>query len=114
MSIVNITVQNDADFYRAFVWQTVAGSPIDMTGGTMEMMLRRHASDQSALLRLATDTGEIVITDPPNGAFTVLMSQLTLERLGLGDFDHSNIFTRGSSKVRVWSGVLTNNAGPTR
>ena len=114
MAIVNITITNDADFYRTFLWQTIVGVPIDVTGGTMEMMLRRHAADQAAVLRLATDTGEIVFTDPVNGTFTVRISQTTLERLGLGDFDQSNIFTRGGYKVRVWSGMLTNNAGPTR
>jgi hypothetical protein len=114
MTIVNITVANDADFYRRFIWQTVDGSPLDLTGGEMEMMLRRHASDKAAVMRLGTDTGEIIITDPLAGTFTVMIRQEALERLGLGDFDHSNIFTRNTYKVRVWTGLLTNNAGPTR
>jgi hypothetical protein len=114
MAIVNITTQNDADFYRTFVWQTVEGSPIDLTGGVMEMMLRRHAEDKAAVLRLASDSGEIVYTAPLLGQFTVRISQDALEHLGLGDFDQSNIFTRGGYKVRVWSGLLTNNAGATR
>jgi hypothetical protein len=114
MAIVNITVENDADFYRTFVWQTVDGTPIDMTGISLEMMLRRHASDEAAVLRLGTDTGEIVVTDPINGAFTVRITQDALEHLALGDYDQSNIATRSGSKVRVWSGTLTNNAGATR
>jgi hypothetical protein len=114
MSIVNITVQNDADFYRRFIWQTVDGTPVDMTGGTLEMMLRRHASDQAAVLRLGTDTGEIVLVDPAAGNFTLRIAKDVLERLGTGDFDQSNIFTRGGYKVRIWTGLLTNNAGPTR
>ena len=114
MATVNIIVENDADFYRTFVWQTVAGVPINMSGMALEMMLRRHAEDQIAVLRLATDTGEIVIVNPPAGQFTVRISQDTLVKLGLGDFDHSNIATYGGQKVRIWSGVLTNNAGATR
>jgi hypothetical protein len=116
MATVNITVENDADFYRTFIWQTIDGVPIDLTGITMEMMLRRHAADEAALLRLATDTGEIVLINPlTSGAFTVRIAQDTLERLGLGLFDQSNIATMtGGLKVRVWSGTLTNNAGPTR
>ena len=43
MAIVNITVYNDADFYRTFAYQTVDGAPIDLTDGTMEMMQRRRA-----------------------------------------------------------------------
>ena len=114
MAIVNIITENDADFYRTFVWQTLAGDPIDMTGMTLEMMLRRHAEDQTAVLRLATDTGEIALTNPAAGQFTVRIAQATLEILGLGDFDQSNIATRNGYKVRIWSGTLTNNAGATR
>lgn len=114
MAIVNITTQNDADFYRTFSWQTIDGAAIDMTGGTMEMMLRRHAEDATAVLRLATDTGELKIINAVAGQFTLLITQDTLEHLGLGDFDHSNIFSRSGSKVRVWTGTLSNNPGPTR
>jgi hypothetical protein len=114
VSIVNITVENDADFYRVFQYITVAGVPIDLTGVALEMMLRRRAEDETALLRLATDTGELVLTDPINGFFSLLIRQLVLEQLGLGSFDHSNIMTRGGYKTKIWSGTLTNNAGPTR
>ena len=114
MAIVNITTYNDADFYRTFIWQTIDGSPIDLTGGMLEMMLRRHASDQAAVLRLGSDTGEVVLVDAINGQFTVRVAQDTLQRLGLGDYDQSNIFSRNGFKVRVWSGTFTNNAGATR
>jgi hypothetical protein len=114
MAIVNITVENDADFYRTFQYVMASGPPINMTGASLEMMLRRHAEDVEALLRLATDTGEIVLTDPSNGFFTVLIRQDVLERLGLGSFDHSNIMTLGGFKTKIWSGTFVNNAGPTR
>jgi hypothetical protein len=114
MATVNITCENDADFYQAFQYQTASGLPIDLTGAALEMMLRRHATDQAAVLRLGTDTGEMQIYDPVNGLFTVLIVQSALVRLGLGDFDHSNIMTRVGRKTKIWSGTLTNNAGPTR
>lgn len=114
MAIVNITTSTDADFYRAFALQTTAGDPIDLTGALLEMMLRRHATDEAAVLRLGSDTGEIVLTDAVNGQFTVRIAQSTLVRLGLGDFDQSNIMTRATYKTRIWSGTLTNNPGPTR
>jgi hypothetical protein len=115
MATVNITVENDADFYRTFQYvMSSSNTPIDMTGASLEMMLRRHAEDAEALLRLGTDTGEIVLTDPPNGLFTVMIKQDALERLGLGSFDHSNIMTLGGLKTKIWNGTLINNAGPTR
>jgi len=114
MSIVNITVENDADFYCVFQYQTVSGVPIDITGMSMVMMLRRRAADETALLRLGTDTGEIVLVDPVNGKFTVRIMQATLEVLGLGEFDHSNVMSSGGYKRSVWTGKLINNPGASR
>ena len=114
MATVNITVTNDADFYQVFQYQTISAVPIDMTGVALEMMLRRHATDEAAVLRLATDTGEFVLVDPVNGLFSLRIMQDRLERLGLGDFDQSNIMTKNGYKTKIWSGILTNNAGPTR
>jgi hypothetical protein len=115
MAIVNITVENDADFYQLFQYVMVtSGAPINMTGASLEMMLRRHASDETAVLRLATDTGDFTLTDPINGFFTLRIGQDVLERLGLGSYDQSNIMTVGGLKTRIWSGTLVNNPGPTR
>jgi hypothetical protein len=116
MTTVNITTENDCDFYRVFQYVTVLGVPINITGKSMEMMLRKHATDATAVLRLGTDTGEITLTDPVNGYFSVWIKQLDLERLPLGDYDQSNIMTNIATgfKTKLWSGTLTNNAGPTR
>jgi hypothetical protein len=117
MATVNITCANDADFYCVFQYVSLVDEvevPIDITGVSLEMMLRRRAEDATALMRLATDSGEIALTDPFNGRFSVMIRQIELVRLGLGDFDHSCIMTRTGNKTRIWSGVLTNNAGATR
>jgi hypothetical protein len=115
MATVNITVENDADFYRMFQYiMSSSGTPINISGASMEMMLRRHAADVEALLRLATDTGEIAIIDAVNGKFTVLIKQPDLERLDTGSYDHSLIMTLGGLKTKIWNGTLVNNPGPTR
>lgn len=114
MTIVNITVENDADFYRVFKYQTISGVPINITGASMVMMLRRHAADDTAMMRLGTDTGEIVITDAANGLFSIRIAQADLEKLGLGEYAHSNIMTSGGFKRSLWTGTFTNNPGPSR
>lgn len=115
MAIVDIIVANDADFNRQFQYVVASdNTPIDITGASMEMMLRANAADATAYLRLGTDTGEITINDPVNGLFTVFINQATLAQLALGTYDQSNIMTIGPNKIRIWSGTLTNNAGPTR
>lgn len=114
MAIVNITVYNDADFYRAFIWTTAAEVPINLAGGTLEMMLRKRAEDDVAVLRLGSDTGEIEIIDAAGGKFALHIPQLELERLDLGEYDQSNVFTKDGAKTRIWSGSFINKAGATR
>jgi hypothetical protein len=116
MSIVNIMVENDADFYHSFVYQTSDGAPIDLTGASMLMMLRNPASDVTVWLQLTTDPGMgIVITSPTTGTFTILITQSQLENLPVNAYDHSLVMTSpGGMKKRIWSGTLTNSAGPSR
>jgi hypothetical protein len=114
MAIVNITCQNDADFYRSFVYQTLAGVPIDISGCDMVMKLRRHAEDSTAFLTLSTETGEITISNGPGGQFTIMISQTDLLELSLGPYEQSLILTINSIKKKIWSGSLVVEAGPSR
>lgn len=114
MAIVNITVYNDADFYRQFVYQTIAGVPIDLTGVSMVMKLRRHAEDATAFLTLSTDTGEITITNAIGGQFTILIAQDNLLELSLGPYEQSLIMTFSGLKKKIWTGSLVVEAGPSR
>jgi hypothetical protein len=115
MAIVNITTQNDADFIRQFAYQTVSGVPIDLTGNKLRMGVRRHAEDVAEQMLLTTENGGLEITDAVNGKFTVWIKQDDLERQQLGDYDHSLIrFPPTGMQLRIWSGLLTINAGPSR
>ena len=115
MATVNITTQNDADFIRAFAYQTVSGTPIDLTGDKMRMGVRRHASDATEQLLLTTENGGLEITDAPNGRFQVWITNEQLLLLPLGDYDHSLIrIVPTGMQLRVWSGALTVNPGPSR
>jgi hypothetical protein len=111
---VNITVENDADFYRVFQYAMTDGTGINMVGATLEMMLRRRAEDAAVVLRLSSYTGDFVWVDIMTGQFSLYISQDVLAHLGLGDFAHSNIMTKDGLKTKIWSGTFTNNAGPTR
>jgi hypothetical protein len=114
MATVNITAYNDADFYRSFAYQDINNNPIDITGCSMVMKLRRHAEDATAFLTLSTDTGEITITNPTAGAFTIWISQTDLLELSLGPYDQSLIMTINGVKKKIWVGSLVVDAGPSR
>lgn len=115
MAVVNITVENDCDFYRWFSYQMTDGTPVDLTGATMLMKARRHATDATALLELSTDTGQIAILNPPTGGmFTVLITQETALQLPLGGYDQSLVMTQNGIRQLIWTGSLTVNPGPSR
>jgi|SRR5215831_1470512 len=114
MPTVNITTQNDADFYRQFAYQSSDGTPIDLTGGTFAMDVRRHAEDATVFMQLSSANGDIAIQDAINGKFTVLITKEKLLALSPGDYAQSLIMTQNGLRIPIWSGMLTNNWGPTR
>jgi hypothetical protein len=115
MAIVNITTENDADFIRSFAYQTLDGSPIDLTGNQLRMGVRRRAEDVAEQLLLTTENGGLEITDPALGKFQIWITNEQLEALQLGDYEHSLIrIVPTGMQLRIWSGALTVNAGPSR
>ena len=57
----------------------------------------------------------ISITDAPNGKFTIWITNEQLEKLQVGGYEHSLIRIQETGlRLRIWSGNLTVNAGPTR
>jgi hypothetical protein len=119
MAICTITCQNDADFRRGFIYNTLnpdgsTGPPIDLTGWTMKMGIRVNAADITEEMLLTTENGGLAITDPTNGKFTVTITQAQLVQMQAISYDHSLIRMQGGVQLRIWSGTLTINAGPSR
>ena len=114
MTIVTITTTSDADLYRGFAYQDLNANPIDLTGSKMHMGVRRLAEDVAEVLLLTSENGGINIYDPPNGLFTVWITQDQLLRLAPGSYVHSLIRDTGQLLLEMWSGTLTHSAGPSR
>jgi hypothetical protein len=115
MAIVNITTETDADFMRGFAYQyTPSNLPVDLTGNTMRMGIRKNAADVAEVLLLTTENGGITITDPVNGEFSIWMKQADLERLPIDIYEHSLIRFTGTLYLRIWSGTLNNTPGASR
>jgi hypothetical protein len=66
------------------------------------------------VIELTTENGGIIITDPPNGKFTVAITQEQLERLPPGSYVHSLIRSVEGLELAMWYGTLTHAAGPSR
>jgi|SRR4051812_39256370 hypothetical protein len=116
MAIVNITCWNDADFMRGFVYQTTATppAPVDLTGNTLKMGIRKHATDSIEEMLLTTENGGLTITDAAQGKFTVIITQAQLGKLPVGDYEHSLVRMIGLARFRIWSGTITVNPGASR
>jgi hypothetical protein len=117
MAIVNLTTESDADFMRGFLYQYKdSGQPVDLTGNVMKMGIRRQATDTTELLQLTTDNGGLIINSATVGYFTLWITLDQLLRLEPYTYVHSLIRIRPNDNLnlRVWSGTLTHNAGPSR
>jgi hypothetical protein len=112
----DISVENDSDFRYSFVYQTVTGVPIDLTGTTMYMMLRMNLPDATVSFELTTENGRIAVTDPVNGRFSLTILQADLERLAVGVYQQSLIASSAAAGElwRIWRGSFTLNLGPSR
>lgn len=56
----DLTIYQGATFIENFVWKT-PGGPVNMTGATARMQVRRSVSSPEALLSLTTENGRITL-----------------------------------------------------
>ncbi|MCP3471438.1 hypothetical protein NLM33_18850 [Bradyrhizobium sp. CCGUVB1N3] len=114
MTTVNISTESDADFRRAFVYQTVDGAPIDLTGWTFHMMLRPHVEDATVSMELTTENGRIALVDAVNGKFELVVLQADLEQLAAHEYQQSLIASNSGAQIRIWRGTWAHSMGPSR
>lgn len=89
--------------------------PIDLTGMTFKMGVRRHAEDATEALSLTTENGGVSVTDELNGRFLINFDHENLLKLPYGIYVHSLIAIESDDTRRlVWTGTLTHSAGPSR
>jgi hypothetical protein len=111
---VNITTESDADFSQTFVYKTPALVPVDLTGTSMHMSLRRNAIDVTVALKISSLSGNITYLDAINGNFMITIPQNELLILEPGAYVHSLIMVKGAAKTRIWGGTFIHSAGPSR
>lgn len=117
MTTVNITTTSDADWVHAFQYaiEGAPPTPIDLTGSSLRMMVRKHADDAECFINISTPTAGITVTSAADGEFTITLPIASLSRMAEGDYVHSLIRTRPDGlKDEVWHGALTHSIGPTR
>ena len=131
---VNITVENDCDFYQVFQYLLPDNAtPISIIGATFTFGVRRALADSSAMFYitsagntvtlngLTVPNGQIQIVDGPNGKFGLWIAIAQIQAAPLGTWSQSLVITQPATAVfpptlitPIWNGTLTINQGPAR
>ena len=117
MQIVDLTTYSDADLVQSYSYQEVGGTPIDLTGWSLRLMVRKQAHDATAMFECTTQNGRIWFNDAAHGAFTLQIPISILMPLPVGSYDQSLIGTAPAPSLLrrdLWRGGLEHLAGPTR
>lgn len=85
--LLDITIEQGATFNLEFLYQDQNGDPIDLTGMTARMQLRRQFNSPDALLNMTTENGRISLSGT-SGTITLNISATdTASLTGSGVYD---------------------------
>jgi hypothetical protein len=111
--------QND-DWLVPFVYQAVdpttsATTPIDLTGSTLKLQIRRTETEKEAIVTVYSPNNGITIEDAVNGLFTVRIVRSTLLQLPPGTYvsDLVRLMVSGYQE-RIFAADVTVVQGTTR
>lgn len=69
-------IEQGATLLKPIVWKDSNGTPVNLTGYTAKMQVRRNAADPTVLLELSNTNGRLSIT-PGTGTVTLIFSAAT-------------------------------------
>jgi hypothetical protein len=61
--VYDIHCEQGATFHRRLTWRDADGDPINLTGYTARMQVRRRSGDQGVVLELTTENDRITLGD---------------------------------------------------
>lgn len=103
--LLDIEIEQGATFNLAFIYQDELEQPINLTGMTARMQLRRQYKSPEYILSLTTENNRIVI-EPLEGKITLNISATDTSNLsGTGVYDLELI--SGSTVNRILEGTYT-------
>lgn len=81
----SITISQGDDDEREFVWESPPGTPVDITGASIRMQIRKGPADSNPEVIGIDDTGTtdgvIILSDPTNGTFETLFNRDATKKL---------------------------------
>lgn len=98
-------------------WTLTARPGLDLTGASLNFMVRRSGDATEALIALTSvaSAGIAISVTPTDGKFTLAIPIARLAGIAAGSYVHSLIRTHADGiKEAVWHGTLQHQIGPTR
>lgn len=120
---VDLTVDENADFVLspAWIWLSAAGSPIDLTGYTASMMVRKAIADTTPLLTLSSGSGitlgataGTIVVSITQAQVNALVASLTAAGARLAAFYDLLLTSSGAVHTRFSEGMLAIDRAATR
>jgi hypothetical protein len=104
MYIGGLNIAKNEDWIVGFQLKESSGTPVDLTGYTFRMMIRKHETDHEALVVLETPDNGIEIQEPAYyGKFLIWITRDKLARLYPGEYVSDMLYTRPDGVVqRMW------------
>lgn len=113
--LYNITADQGATFSRVISWKTPAKKPIDITGYTGRMHVRKTIESEDTVLVLTTENGRISIAGPTGDVHLLVSSDdMTEIQEGLYVYDLEIIAPVSGTVERLVQGNFAIRAEVTR
>lgn len=107
-AVIDITIYQGANFRKSFEWQTgTPAVPVDLTGATGAMQIRKRANATTADLTLTTENGGMVINQSTPWAFEIIVSPAQSSAMAITSGVYDIEITLGTEISRVVMGAVT-------
>lgn len=113
----DLEIYQGSTFVKSFQWKTgVRKTPVDITGFSIRMQIRKSLTDTAVEANLTTENGGIVITDSPNGKFEIRITSSVTDTFTWtkGVYDLEMIYPEGEPVIRLIEGNVVNKLSVTR
>lgn len=112
----DLVIDQFATFRSAFRWQTKStGTPVNLTGYTAAMQIRRTHADATALVSLTSAANGGLTIEGTAGRVRIEIPAATTSTLAAGRYVYDLVLTDlASKKKRLVEGVAIVDAGVTR
>lgn len=106
-ALVTLQIDQGADFTSdTYLWQTSAGTPVDLSGSTVFVSVRTRPDNTSTQVLSASVGGGTVITGGPAGTIVFRFSAANTELVPAGEYCITVMVNVGGVAYMFLSGVV--------